>query len=231
MALAGLAFWIGGRETPSDVVMAEALRPKTTDVLDAASAAPSGVILEKLWLGERAKEIIPRVLTRESANRPFFHHPQEVVQAREQALLLLPARDVHAIQASPLANPRRLADGRAWMQYDMRVLASRVEGDTFVLSVPGLSSFNAVIDAVEMVHGQYRWSGRLLDLSEPGGFSITQSMNDRYAVGSLKTPLGEYLLEAKDGLGWVVSSQKEFVFGAGHQDAVHVPSAAMDAPR
>ena len=169
-----------------------------------------GVVSEALWLGDRASDITQRVMSRSSANVPYFHSTQEVEQARNQLSIFTATNDEQRIQQSPLATPNRLTDGRLWMNYDMNTLGARVEGDRFELSLPGIpAGITAQIDTVDIVNGQYRWEGRLSGASGPGSFSITQVLADQYAVGSLNTANGEFLLEAKSGIGWVASSDKE----------------------
>lgn len=65
------------------------------------------------------------------------------------------------------------------------------------------AAIEAEIDVVSTIDGPSRWRGQLLG-AEGGTFQVTQAFGDRYAVGAIKTAQGECLLEAKDGLGWVV---------------------------
>lgn len=175
------------------------------------SPPPPGTVSEKLWLGAQADDTVQRLLLRQAGGSAIFASQSDIERARAQTLLFTPLHAQQDLRQSPLANPRRLSDGRLWMDYNMQVLAARVEGDRLVLPLPGMPAVEAEIDMVELVNGHYRWSGRLLGLDLAGRFSITQAMADQYAVGSFNTAQGEFLLEAKAGIGWVANADQEFI--------------------
>jgi hypothetical protein len=191
------------------------------------SAPPPGTVSEKLWLGARADDKVQRLLLRQTGKGAIFASQSDIESARAQTLLFAPADAQQDLYQSPLANPRRLSDARLWMDYNMLVLASRVEGDRFVLPLPGMPAVEGEIDSVELVNGHYRWSGRILGLDLAGRFSITQAMADQYAVGSFDTAQGEFLLEAKGGLGWVAHASQEFQAG---DDGLHDADADGKSP-
>jgi hypothetical protein len=183
---------------------------------------PPGTVSEKLWMGAQANDTVQRLLLRQAGNSAIFASQSDITRARAQTLLFSPVHAQQDLRQSPLANPRRLSDGRLWMDYNMQVLAARVEGDRLVLALPGMPAVEAEIDTVELVNGHYRWSGRLLGLDLAGRFSITQAMADQYAVGSFNTAQGEFLLEAKAGIGWVANATQEFVHS---EDGLHETEA------
>jgi len=181
---------------------------------------PPGTVSEKLWMGAQADDRVQRLLLRQAGGSAIFASQSDIERARAQTLLFTPLHGDQDVRQSPLANPRRLSDGRLWMDYNMQVLAARVEGDRLVLPLPGVPALEAEIDSVELVNGHYRWSGRLLGLDLAGRFSITQAMADQYAVGSFTTAQGEFLLEAKAGIGWVAHASQEFIHS---EHALHAP--------
>ena len=188
-----------------------------------AASAPSAVnvaLPERMLVSADQAGAPERIRSRRADGRPLFADDQALEQARQRQVLFATG-DVIAreVADSPLANDRRLKDGRRWIRYDMEILAARAEGDQFLLPVMGGEAQEAEIEAVEVIQGQYRWTGRLLG-PDGGTFHISQAFGDRYAVGSIKTTRGEYLLEVKDGKGWVAESSKEFVLPPDGNDTV-----------
>lgn len=219
---AGLLWTALRSETPTpSVVLAPGVAPAAPMPAEASVSLPAsdGGIPERLLMGERYTDVVARIRARQVDGRVLFANDQAFAQARQQQVLFAAGVPPHEAAASALANPRRLQDGREWVRYDLQVLAARAEGDRFVLPLQGGSATQAEIDAVDIVDGQYRWSGRLLG-PEGGTFTITQAMGDQYAVGAIRTPAGEFLLEAKGGTGWVVESGKEFFLPPDGNDTI-----------
>jgi len=214
---AGAGLWQLSAPTPSPgvVLASRAAGPAPLAEMPAPShlgGLPSTTLAmpERLMAGAANTEVRQRILARLVDGQPVFRDPAALDDARQQQVLFNTGVSQQLVNQSPLANERRLQDGRQWISYDMRVLSARAEGDTFLLPLPGAASAQAEIELVEVVRGQFRWSGRLL--GEPGGtFHITQSLADQYAVGAIQTAAGEFLLEAKRGTGWVTNSHNEFV--------------------
>lgn len=219
LTAAGLGWWMLSAPMPMPrpgVVLAyRASGPAVMAELPAPShlgGLPSTTLAmpERLMAGPANTEVRQRILARLVDGWPIFRDPAALDEARQQQVLFATGVSAQVASQSALANARRLQDGRHWINYDMRVLSARAEGDTFLLPLPGAVPAQAEIDLVEVVRGQWRWSGRLL--GEPGGtFHITQSLADQYAVGAIQTAEGEFLLESKAGTGWVTSAGNEFV--------------------
>lgn len=189
---------------------------------------PSGSFLalpERLASGQVSQDVRERIRSRTVGLQPLFADDQAFEAARQQQVLFTTSVSPQSASQSLLANERRLQDGRQWISYDMRVLAARAEGDRFLLPFPGSSASQAEIDAVEVVGGHYRWTGRILGGSG-GTFHITQAFADQYAVGAFKTAEGEYLLEVKSGVGWVANSRDEFVLPPDGNDTLNPAAAA-----
>jgi hypothetical protein len=219
---AGLALWLARRaKIAPGVVLAPAASTASHGDAHSGDALPatSMPIPEHLLAGDSYKTVVERIRARRSGSQPLFGDDQAFAQARAQQMLFAEGVSEHTIRQSPLANQRRLNDDRQWISYDMRVLAARAEGDRFMLPMPSANAAEAEIDSVELVEGQYLWSGRIL--GQPGGtFSITQAFDDQYAIGTLSTPTAEYLIEAKSGIGWVAEATQEFVLPADGNDTV-----------
>lgn len=226
LAAAGAGLWLLSAPSPKPgVVLAvrptEQAQSAELPVTSHLGGLPttSMAMPERLMAGAAYPEARQRIMARLVDGRPLFHQASAFDEARQQQVLFATGVSLQAASQSLLANERRLQDGRQWISYDMRVLSARAEGDTFLLPLPGAPSAQAEIDLVEVLRGQFRWSGRLL--GEPGGtFYITQSMADQYAVGAIQTALGEFLLEAKAGTGWITPSNNEFVLPPGGNDTV-----------
>lgn len=203
------------------VVLAPGVAPAAlTSATDAVTLpASDGGIPEHLLMGERYTDVVARIRARQVDGRALFANDQAFAQARQQQVLFAAGVPSHEAAASALADPRRLQDGREWIRYDLQVLAARAEGDRFLLPLHSGGAAQAEIDAVDMVDGQHRWSGRLLG-PEGGTFKITQVFGDQYAIGAIRTPAGEFLLEAKGGIGWVVESGKEFFLPPDGNDTI-----------
>jgi hypothetical protein len=222
LAIAAALLWVALRPAPTTgVVLAPGVTPAAAVGDTGAPTLPhtSTAMPEHLLMGERYQDVVQRIRARQVDGRPLFATEQAFAQARQQRVLF--AVDVSPAEAarSPLADARRLQDARQWIRYDLQVLAARAEGDRFVLPLSAAQAIEAEIDTVDVVQGQLRWSGRLLG-PEGGTFSITQAMGDQYAVGAIRTPAGEFLLEAKGGTGWVVDSGKEFFLPPDGNDTI-----------
>lgn len=226
LILAAIAFWRWGEPR----VSSESGVPRSAGqaaLVDQAGApgrplAAAMPLPEGLLPGQTHRDVRDRIRSRLVGNQPLFADDRAFEEARQQLVLFSTGLDPDAAARSPLANERRLHDGRHWIRYDMRVLAARAEGDRFILPLPGYSAAEAEIDLVETGTGAFHWSGRLLGILG-GTFRITQDFTDKYAVGSIQTPQGEYLLEVKAGSGWVTDSGKEFVLPPDGNDTIMAP--------
>jgi hypothetical protein len=217
----GLALWLSqsAGDAPGVVLAPGVASANLPNAGGSAWPVTSTPMPEHLLAGDSYKTVVERIRARHSGQQPLFRDDQAFAQARAQQVLFAPGVSPQTAAQSPLANERRLQDGREWISYDMRVLAARAEGDQFLLPMPDAAAAQAEIDTVELVEGQYRWSGRVL--GQPGStFTITQAFDDQYAVGAIRTPWGEYLLEAKNGTGWLVESGKEFFLPPDGNDTV-----------
>lgn len=228
LALCAALWWTGDPVPPPPDA---ALAPQAAAPSDSPASPPSSLMAmpERLLTGGVYPELRQRIRARLVGTQALFADDKAFELAREQQVLFATGLSPQTAAQSLLANARRLSDGRQWISYDMRVLAARGEGDTFLLPLPGAASAQAEIDSVELVQGQYRWSGRIL--GEPGGtFHITQAFADQYAVGSIDTVQGQYLLEAKAGTGWVAPARQEFVLPSDGQDTIQDDVARAKIP-
>lgn len=199
----------------------------------AQDAFPSnglGFVSEKLVHENMSHDMTQLVMARRSSLGPVFSSKQEMEQARAQSMLFSPEKTAQNTMGSPLANARRLEDDRLWIDYDMKILGARVEGDSFDIHLPGYKTVKAEIESVEMSNGQYRWQGRIEDFSNPGRFSISHAFADQYAVGSITVGTQEFLLEAKSGLGWITHSGNEFELPPDGQDGIEADRHVTQHP-
>lgn len=223
----GLGLWqMRGPDSAEGVVLAEP-HAQALPQQHGATPAPADTPIalpERLVAAQQGLHTVEeRVRARRAGAQALFPDAQAYARARQKDTLFAEGVPPGAADQSLLNNERRRTDGRQWIRYDLQVLAARAEGDQFLLLIDGLS-LQAQIDAVELVQGQYRWSGRILGQGG-GSFYITQSFGDQYAIGTVHTPSGEFLLEVKNGIGWVATAEQEFVLPAdGHDGLVHTDS-------
>ena len=171
--------------------------------------------------------VVQRIQQRQDSGL-IFKDVNDIELARGKSSIFLPTNpDVVTSQLSFLTQEQK-TDGRNFIQYDMRTLESRVEGDVIeiLLSEIGLS-VKAVIDNVESINGMLRWSGYILDFQDGGKFSITHAIQGKYAVGTFETSLGNFSLEAKNGVGWVVNQKTDSSLSPGG-DPMHGPDRGRE---
>ena len=178
---------------------------------ESVSAMPqtAAAIPEHLLMVQSVKTIHARIRSRRVNQQLLFPNDQAFEQARLKESLFTSGVTPEVAAQSPLANPQRLKDGRLWFSYDLNVLGARAEGDKFSLQIPGSGTVQAEIERVDVVQGQYRWSGRIINQPD-SRFFITQVFSEQYAVGTINTPFGEFQLESKSGTGWISPASGEF---------------------
>ena len=169
--------------------------------------------------------VIQRVQQRQDSGL-IFRDVEDIQRARVKDYIFVPTNPELVTSQLSFLTEKQKTDGRNFIQYDMRTLESRVEGDTvtILLSEIGLN-VKAVIDNVESVNGMLRWSGHIMDFQEGGKFSITHAIRDQYAIGNFETPLGNFSLESKNGLGWIVNHATDFFLPPNGNDALHGTNA------
>lgn len=158
------------------------------------------------------------------ARRPFYKLDKQQVQAALNKTAMWQFADPQqATQALPWLTEKQKTDGRAFIQYDPYVLESKFVGDQIDVFLPELGmTAKAVIDEISPVDNDIiRWQGHFVDFNDGNsGFSISQTLKDQYAVGSIQTPLGNFNMESKNGMGWIVNQEKDFFLPANGQDAI-----------
>lgn len=158
------------------------------------------------------------------SRRPFYRLDKQQVQAALNKTAMWQFADPQkAVQALPWLTEKQRSDGRAFIEYDPYVLESKFVGDQIDVFLPELGlTAKAVIDDISPVDDDIiRWQGHFSDFNDSGsGFSISQTLKDHYAVGTFQTPLGNFSMEAKNGMGWVVNQEKDFFLPENGQDAV-----------
>ena len=154
--------------------------------------------------------VVQRIQQRQNSSL-IFRDAEDIERARvKNSIFMATNPDLVASQLSFLSQKQK-TDGRNFIAYDMRTLESRVETDTIEIPLSEIGlTVKAIIDSVESINGMLRWSGHILDFQEEGRFTITHAIQDKYAVGTFETPLGNFSLEAKNGVGWVVNQNTDF---------------------
>lgn len=202
------------RPQPEDQSDGGSTANKTDTISNSAIAIPEYLLVDK-----SIKTIMERIRSRRTDQQLLFTNDLMLEQARRQETLFTPGVSPENAAKSPLANAQRLKDNRIWFSYDMLVLGARAEGDKFVLQIPDMGTVQAEIERVDKVHGQYRWSGQIVN--QPGSqFFITQVFSDQYAIGHITTAQGQYQLESKAGTGWIANSNLEFRLPPDGQDGL-----------
>ncbi|MGI4779015.1 MAG: metalloprotease secretion chaperone CpaB [Janthinobacterium lividum] len=174
-------------------------------------------------------DAVDRVQQRQGMNR-LFSDARDIERARAKDTLMTPASPAEASGHLPFLSERQKSDGRGLIQYDIRTLESRVEGDQFDIYLPATGvTAKATVEQVESVDGMLRWSGRILDFQEGGRFSVTHALQDDYAVGTFDTPLGNFAMEVKGGWGWVATQASDFSLPPNGNDGLIDASHASGA--
>lgn len=198
----------------------------TTVAGEVASTAAPVRVASEFPTEQRIKPASPaQAVNAIVARRPFYKLDQRQVQAALAKTAMWQFADPQkAAQALPWLTAKQKSDGRAFIEYDPYVLESKFVGDQIDVFLPELGlTAKAVIDDIRPLDDDIiRWQGHFTDFSAgQSSFSISQTLKDQYAVGSFQTPLGNFNMESKNGMGWVVNQEKDFFLPENGQDAVH----------
>ncbi len=139
---------------------------------------------------------------------------QRLIQAQHQAAIMQRSDAQTVKQHFGILSDTQLKDGRAFVQYDPYVVESKFVGDHIKIDIPNTGrSYDGKITEVEQVDGDIvRWRGDLDGVNgEMSNFTVTQTLKDQYAIAVFHTPSGEYIMESKNGYGWVTSGSAEIL--------------------
>ena len=188
----------------------------STNLTQVATAFPAEQRIKPASTDKAAEAVMAR--------RPFYKLDKQQVQAALNKTAMWQFADPQkAVQALPWLTEKQKTDGRAFIQYDPYVLESKFVGDQIDVFLPELGmTAKAVIDDIRPVDNDIiRWQGHFVDFNDSNsGFSISQTLKDQYAVGSIQTPLGSFNMESKNGMGWIVNQEKDFFLPKNGQDAI-----------
>lgn len=139
--------------------------------------------------------------------------PARVAASLQKTMINQIADPEKVFAALPWLSEKQRHDGRGFIEYDPYVIETKFVGDQVDVFLPELGiTATAVIDRVEHVDDDIiRWQGTFSNFS--GGqnkFTLTQTLKDQYAVGTIETPMGNFNMESKNGYGWVINQQADF---------------------
>ncbi|WP_410210143.1 metalloprotease secretion chaperone CpaB [Aquirhabdus sp.] len=143
---------------------------------------------------------------------------QRLTQALHQQTIMQHSDAQTVAQHFSILNDTQLKDGRAFVQYDPYIIEGKSIGDHIKIDIPNTGqSYDGKVTDIEQVDSDIvRWRGDLDGVNgQMSNFTVTQTMKDQYAIAVFHTPTGEYILESKNGYGWVTSGSAEAL----HDDA------------
>ena len=144
-----------------------------------------------------------------AVNMPFYDHVEKE----------------KAFESLPYLTEKQKTDGRNFITYEPYLMETKFVGDKLSVYLPNLSTKMAltITDVtVNELDGIVRWVGEFDGFlgEKMNKFSVTQAINDEYAVSTIVTPFGSYNLESKDGYGWVVSQKTDFFLPKDGSDTI-----------
>ena len=159
------------------------------------------------------------ILTASQQRRPQFRlDEQRLTQALHQQTIMQHSDAKTVAQHFAILNETQLKDGRAFVQYDPYIIEGKFIGDHIKIDIPNTGqSYDGKVTDIEQVDSDIvRWRGDLDGVNgQMSNFTVTQTMKDQYAIAVFHTPTGEYIMESKNGYGWVTSGSAEAL----HDDA------------
>jgi hypothetical protein len=173
--------------------------------------------------GNVARHAVAEVLSRRARGGL---DPARVAASLEKTMLNQIADPLKVYAALPWLTERQRHDGRGFIEYDPYVLETKFVGDQVDIFLPELGiTATGVVDRVERLDDDImRWQGSFSNFSGvPNKFTLTQTLKDRYTVGTFETPMGSFNLESKNGYGWVVNQRSDFVLPKDGQDYIVDP--------
>lgn len=128
--------------------------------------------------------------------------PQMVIQQMEQSDIWQESDEPGP--ALTLTDEER-HDGRSFVQFEPLRIESLMAGDLLELPLPlEKTTYTLLIESVEVGdHGDITWNGRIAEYSNDNQVTITQGK--QLTVAGITTPLGQYVLEARQGSGWIAA--------------------------
>jgi len=145
--------------------------------------------------------------------RPQFRFDaQRLAEALHQQVIMQRSDAKTVVQHFALLNDTQLKDGRSFVQYDPYIIEGKFVGDHIKIDIPNTGrSYDGTITDVEKVDDDIvRWRGDLDGVNgQMSNFTVTQTMKDQYAIAVFHTPTGEYIMESKNGYGWVTTGSAE----------------------
>ncbi|MBK8971415.1 MAG: hypothetical protein IPM37_08660 [Hahellaceae bacterium] len=128
--------------------------------------------------------------------------PQSVVKLMEQGAVWL-ERDEPGPSLKLSDDERH--DGRSFVQFEPTRIESLMAGDLLELPLPmEKATYTLLVESVEVGdHGDVTWNGRIAEFTNDNQVTITQGK--QLTVAGITTPMGQYVLEARNGSGWIAA--------------------------
>ncbi len=112
-------------------------------------------------------------------------------------------------------------DGRVFIRIDRSRIEALVAGDELTLPLHQENrNYTLYIDGVEVgEHDEVTWRGHLTDFPADNQVTITQG--GRLTLAGITTPSGHYLVEARQGQGWIAASGDLFKQDFSQSDEIY----------
>jgi hypothetical protein len=153
------------------------------------------------------------------------HDPARVKAAlkRKGALQLADSRKV--ISGLKYLSKKQQTDGRSFIEYDSYVLEAKAVGDLIEIYIPEIGmTLHGKIEVVETNEDIVRWAGHFEEFDATrNSFSISQTLEDDYTIGTFETPIKSFSMEVKKGLGWIVNHTSDSSQPGGPKDYAEAP--------
>ncbi|AXI03960.1 metalloprotease secretion chaperone CpaB [Aquirhabdus parva] len=179
----------------------------TTSSVAATTGTPSSVE------PTNAKRSFSDLLKASQQRRSQFHLDENRLATAANQQKIMQNSDAQTVaQHFPLLNEKQQKDGRRFVQYDPYIVEAKFVGDHIKIDIPNTGkSYDGKMTDVEQVDDDIvRWRGDLDGVNgQMSNFTVTQTMKDQYAIAVFHTPQGEFIMESKNGYGWVASGEAE----------------------
>ncbi len=195
---------------------------KSTPNLDHGQSTPDQTKLVQ-QTGFESNATLKKQFSQAKLRRPYVGLDETQFNQQRLHNRLVQEADLKDIQHhSPmLLKGYKPDDGRIFIHFDPYSIESKFEGDSVKIYVPELGlNQEGIINKVESIEGDdiVRWTG--VFANNQGDFSVSQTLKDQYTIMTVNTAQGSYVMESKNGYGWVKAQSTDDFH---EHDAVELP--------